>query len=173
MLFFVRRPFAIIGRISLAVLDAFYCVSRRALWSRPHISQKVLKQVPTLTDRDSTTSIVFILRRLWIVAPLPHLNPNSVFGCSPASIFSGPVFGDGFQLKTTTASVRSGTQAIAMSDGLPAAITDTFPDKFRSFFAVTPNNEQSSKYLSCKINSSSHKRRFSSSVKYITEWRIM
>ena len=48
-------------------------------WSRSHIRDEVVKRSPTVTNSDSTLSVIGITRCIGIRATVEHSSPDSVF----------------------------------------------------------------------------------------------
>lgn len=75
-LFFPRCPTAVFGRVWTVIVNAVEGVFwRRAL---PHIGYKVLKFLPTLTDPNSATAIIFKRFHFWIATTITHCPPNII-----------------------------------------------------------------------------------------------
>ena len=68
-------PAAIVGFIIPFIVDA---IERFANRTFAHVFKKVLKFVPFLTNLNSSTSVVFVLRNMFISTPGTHTSPTSV-----------------------------------------------------------------------------------------------
>lgn len=49
-------------------------------WTRPHVSEKVLKRSPSFAYGYAACSVVFVARGILVRAPRPHAGPDSVLG---------------------------------------------------------------------------------------------
>lgn len=75
-LLFRRRPAAIPRLIVAVVVDAIYL---HAWWHWSHICQKAFKLLPSLTNLDSASTVILILRRVWIGASRLYSGPATIF----------------------------------------------------------------------------------------------
>jgi len=76
----VRSPAAIIGAIRSVVFDALDGVP---FWTRSHVLDKTQEAIgvgPPLTDYDSSTAVVTILRILGVLTSLVHIRPDWIEG---------------------------------------------------------------------------------------------
>lgn len=79
-LLLLSSPFAVIGRVALAVVDAVNGV----IWRRPlsHVVEEILKVIPPLTDRNASPAIMFVACCRGTVAAHSHVQPVIIFGRS-------------------------------------------------------------------------------------------
>jgi hypothetical protein len=79
-LFFCRGPFAILWVIAFVViysLDAVSCdFPSPSLWPSAHVCKEVFKSHPSLTDGDSSPSVIAILTMPFIETSIFHCSPN-------------------------------------------------------------------------------------------------
>lgn len=80
LLFLASRPDAIVRTISLRVIFAFKCVTRRG--SSAHIRNEPFKRSPFWADRYSASSVILIRSVLGIFTSLYHGAPDSVLRLS-------------------------------------------------------------------------------------------
>ena len=77
VLFDVRRPSAIRGRVSAVVVDSIKGMIRRRFWT--HIGEEVIERFhPTFANRDAAPAVVFEDRRRGVGAPMFHRRPSLV-----------------------------------------------------------------------------------------------
>lgn len=73
------RPFAIIRRILLIVVNPIYRISK---WAFSHISDKVFKALamffPSFTNKNASASVVFVGLARWLIASGNHTFPDGV-----------------------------------------------------------------------------------------------
>lgn len=75
-LLFCRRPTAIPRLVVAVVIDTVDAVL--AGWARPHVGDKICNVSPSLTDGDSTTTIVVIAFVEKVVAASKYFSPNKI-----------------------------------------------------------------------------------------------
>ncbi len=85
-LFLFGSPIAIFGMVSTLIVPSFERLSVRPV---PHVFVKVFKLSPPVTNRDSSTAVIFKCARLRVVATLYHGSPNSVNWLLIHSMFCG------------------------------------------------------------------------------------
>jgi hypothetical protein len=73
----ISSPFAVVRAVVFIIIHAFNGQSRR----RPdaHVSEKVLEFMPSVANRDTSTSIVTEASMRRAVTTLKHTIPNMVF----------------------------------------------------------------------------------------------
>lgn len=89
LLMCARHPFAIVSRISLAVVCP---VNGHPIWRMAHIFKKILKAIkPSIANLYSSATVIFKCFAVWIAAPLLNSAPNAV-GSAFRIIVSSVVF---------------------------------------------------------------------------------
>jgi len=163
------RPSAI-ARLIIPIVVWESINRMRQTRSTAHVQEKRLKIVPSFTDSNTTTSVIFPRLMFWISASFSHCRPtfisNRYFSsrrCSVEKMISllisacNGLFEPIFRLKTTTASYGMSSvfscEVIAHDYFLFSAITQTFPT-WPSFanFRSSSQNEKPVKSLSSSIN---------------------
>lgn len=86
-LFFRCCPPAILFEIPKIAIDSIDTVTVRRTVS--HVSEKILKLIPPLTDINSRCAISFVSRVVFILAPGAHTHPYPVLPSSAQSMGSG------------------------------------------------------------------------------------
>ncbi len=128
-LFFMRGPFAVVGRIAGLVVDAFQCQSARAL---AHVGHEVFIAIPSGTHRDSSTAIVRETLTARIRAAIPHGRPRNI-ATREVTLDGGTVCGlagcRDFSPQTTTTLCPSTSQVIASDGGFCSAQAQAFPER--------------------------------------------
>lgn len=108
-----------------------------------HVGDEVLKHLPTVTDSDASTSVVFPISSSGVGTSIPHIRPASVFNESfspmpgSGSTMGGVVFGGNILLiTTTTGGVIGGAEGRSKNRLLIPAVALTQPQRLSIFGAT-------------------------------------
>jgi len=70
-------PLAILAGVRPVIIDAIYRVL--GSWARSHVLVEVLEGLPTLTDKNSSSTVSSVCFSSWVHASLSHASPYSPF----------------------------------------------------------------------------------------------
>lgn len=76
LLVLVRRPAAVIGRVTFAVVDAINCCLLE--WQWKHVAGKSLKRAPFIADGNSPAAIIWVIAGVFVVTALNYAAPDIV-----------------------------------------------------------------------------------------------
>jgi len=147
-LFCLCCPTAIIRRIALVIVLS---VERMLACGRmPHIGKKVFKNLPTIADGNTTTSIIFIALATWVVTTGPHLCPY------PKDVGSGHVVGSARRTPSVVASAAMDrlfryAQIFAANNGDVSATAPAIPMSSTISIAGISNYCEFAKNLAVQI----------------------
>jgi hypothetical protein len=115
-------PLAILFAVSGIIVNP---LKRVAYWSFAHISKKLFKRVPLLTDVYATPAISVEKRRIRVVASLPHAFPYRVFAFDFGAAMSFFRSAGSFFMKTTARLGVSSHQVVLEYNKFCPAVTST------------------------------------------------
>lgn len=158
-LFVGCRPFAVFWVVSKRIVLAFKGVILR--WSRPYISEEIHEVLsPSVANKNTSTTVVHKRFVFWIMTPLDHAAPYSVFrsGRHPMGSLS---ISNLLPLEATATYSISYAQIWSSNSLKRATITPALPHSVMEFIS-SGETRSSSKYkqttesLSDKINKLGH-----------------
>lgn len=124
-----RSPSAIFRAIAFVVINT---VNACPIWPRPHVGHKVLKIKPSFANVNTLATVIPIVRRFCIEAPLFHASPNLV-----DRLVMHPVF---FSGASAGCDVPEGN---SVNRDLFAAVTNAMPPDFSVDALCQSNGSQS------------------------------
>lgn len=138
VLFFLRCPPAILFRVSKVVFNSFDRVPWRRL--RPHVFKEIHELQPSLTNRYSSTSVIFPFVMICIVASPAHSQPRIILRRSPV-MTSRPMRGESLDcvitLKTSTRFSVSSFNVFSANNAMITTIAGTLPEIQKSIAPTT------------------------------------
>ncbi len=101
-LFFSRGPLAVLFAVIAVIV---YAVQRLAFWALSHVFQKILKFIPSLTERYAASTVPVVMGCFGVGASLLHRKPRPV-GIAPIGGFARSVamFCNGVYMRASTTS---------------------------------------------------------------------
>lgn len=78
VLLFSGRPAAIVRRVVTIIINAVNAVATGTFRARAHVLAEGFKAIPPWADLYTPCAVVNIIRRGWVAAPPPHLNPDLI-----------------------------------------------------------------------------------------------
>ena len=151
-LFTFSRPSAITWFV-IAVIVWITIYGMKCGWLSFHVVDKVYESFlakPSFTNRNSTSSIVMVGRKVRIETPGFHSMPRSIFR-APISIGSLSMRTMAtFALNAATAFSSSANKMIGLSDGIISAVAFGFPCS-SLFFWDARNDNKSPESFSCQV----------------------
>ncbi len=121
-------------------------------WKSPHVCKEILKGIPTVTDFDSTTTIIFIKRIFRIITSFFQSLPSIILTAIRHTVCSQPTHKH-FFMNALARFCGSFFQTTCTHNGFIATIT-LAKESWHSWFNIrrTFYSNQSSESLSSKIN---------------------
>jgi hypothetical protein len=148
-LFTNQSPFTILRRVALTVICAFERVIRRRSFA--HISNKVLKLQPSVTNRDTTSAITVKVLIAWVPAAVFHCEPYFIFWRLPFAVSIANSCGNLLLQTSATSCVTVAEFAGGNpTNGATVALTNPLRRVFHS--PSVPKNHQFAKTLASQVD---------------------
>jgi len=132
-LFGFRSPFTVFGKITLIIIDSFQSFIRRGV---AHVTKKYSEIMPLITNKNVSTTIIFISVIILIITSGYHGAPRHICSCY-FSFIALTVYCFSFTTelvsKTSTGFTFASSKFTTEQNGNITTITFTFPKRISTF----------------------------------------